>query len=81
MRLGRYTSTRLIAAFHVILYFAREHLNIPDLEQHIDVSISRLRELEDTTIVDPDYPEIAEEPVYNDDDAIKEPNSSNEEET
>ena len=70
-----------IAAFRVIPYFAREHLNIPDLEQHIDVSVSRLRELEDMTVPDPDYPEIAEEPVYNDDDAIEEPDSGDEEET
>ena len=70
-----------IAAFRIILYFTCKHLDIPDLEQHIDISISRLRELKDTTVADPDYPEIAEEPVYNDDDAIEEPDSSDEEET
>ena len=46
-----------IAAFRVVPYFAREHLEIPDIEQHIDVSVSRLRELENTTNPDPDNPD------------------------
>jgi hypothetical protein len=42
------------AAFRIVPYFAREHIDLPDLEQHIDVSVARLRELEDTTTPDPD---------------------------
>jgi hypothetical protein len=49
------------AAFRIVPYFARENIDLPDLEQHIDVSAARLRELEDTTVVDPDHPENAEE--------------------
>lgn len=43
-----------IAAFRVIPYFPRQVLTIPDLEQLIDVSISRLRELEHNDEIDPD---------------------------
>ena len=54
-----------VAAFRVVPYFARHELNIPDLEDHIDVSTTRLRELERSTSADPDDPEIAE-PAYAD---------------
>ena len=30
----------LIAAFQIILYFACEHLDLPDLKQHIDISVT-----------------------------------------
>jgi hypothetical protein len=50
-----------IAAFRAVPYFAREHLDLPDLEQHIDVSVSRLRELENTTNPDPDNPDYSED--------------------
>jgi hypothetical protein len=60
-----------IAAFRVVPYFTREHLDLPDLEQHIDVSAARLRELKDTTVSDPDYPEIAEEPDFDKDDSVE----------
>ena len=43
-----------IAAFRIILYFAWEHLDLPDIEQHLDISAARLHELEDTTAADPD---------------------------
>ena len=38
-----------IAAFRLIPYFARQHIDLPPLENLLDVSIKRLRELEDTT--------------------------------
>jgi hypothetical protein len=60
-----------IAAFRVVPYFARKHLDLPDLEQHIDVSAARLRELEDTTVSNPDYPEIAEELDFDEDDSVE----------
>jgi hypothetical protein len=60
-----------IVAFRVVPYFACEHLELPDLEQHIDVSAARLRELEDTTVSDPDYPKIAEEPDFDEDDSVE----------
>ena len=46
-----------IAAFRVVPYLAHEKLELPDIEQHIDISVSRLRELENTTNPDPDIPE------------------------
>ena len=42
-----------IAAFRVVPYLAREKLKLPNIEQYIDVSISRLRELENMTNPDP----------------------------
>jgi hypothetical protein len=45
---------RPIAAFRLIPYFARQHINLPPLENLLDVSIKRLRELEDTTLEDTD---------------------------
>ena len=33
------------AAFRVIPYFARDHIDIPNLEDHIDVTVVRLREM------------------------------------
>jgi hypothetical protein len=46
-----------VAAFRVVPYFARSHIDIPDLEQHIDVGVARLRELERSTTADPDDPD------------------------
>jgi hypothetical protein len=40
---------RPIAAFRLIPYFARQHIDLPPLETLLDVSIERLRELEETT--------------------------------
>jgi hypothetical protein len=59
-----------IAAFRVVPYFARTHLDLPNLEQHIDVSVSRLRELEDSTMTDPDNHGFIEIPDYGDNDDI-----------
>ncbi len=44
-------------AFRVVPYFAHNHIDIPDLKQHIDVSVTRLHELEASTSADPDKPE------------------------
>ena len=43
-----------IAAFRVVPYFARRSIDLPDLDQHIDVSVARLRKLEATTMPDSD---------------------------
>jgi len=43
---------RPIAAFRLIPYFARQHIDFPPLEDLLDVSIERLRELENTTLED-----------------------------
>ena len=55
-----WTGDAPVAAFRVVPYFARHELSIPDLEEHLDVSTTRLRELERSTTIDPDDPEIAE---------------------
>ena len=43
-----------VAAFRVIPYFARTKLELPPLEDLIDVSLSRLQQMKDTTYKDPD---------------------------
>ena len=45
---------RPTAAFRVIPYFARRTIPLPDLDSFIDVSTDRIRELEDSTVADPD---------------------------
>ena len=45
---------RPIAAFRLIPYFARQHINLPPLDRLLDVSMDRLRALEDTTYEDTD---------------------------
>ena len=44
------------AVFRIIPYFAHEHIEIPDIQNHIDVMITRLREMEDATDQDPEDP-------------------------
>ena len=43
-----------IAAFHVIPYFARQHIDVPPLDELIDITLRQLCELEDTTLSDLD---------------------------
>jgi len=45
---------RPVAAFRIIPYFARKQIDIPPLDQLLDVSMSRLRELENTAEEDPE---------------------------
>jgi hypothetical protein len=45
---------RPIAAFRVIPYLARERIEIPSVEDLIDVSTAHLQELENTTKEDPE---------------------------
>jgi len=44
-----------IAAFRIVPYFTRKNIDLPDLEQHIDVLVARLCKLKDMTVADPDY--------------------------
>jgi Integrase zinc binding domain/RNase H-like domain found in reverse transcriptase len=58
---------RPIAAFRVIPYFARAKLDLPPLEELIDISQRRLAEMEETEATDPDADdEVAEEPAEDD---------------
>lgn len=45
---------RPIAAFRVIPYFARSTIQLPPLDDLLDISKARLQELRDSTIADPD---------------------------
>ena len=45
---------RPIAAFHVIPYFTRQLINVPPLDELIDITSCRLRELEETMLSDLD---------------------------
>ena len=45
---------RLIAAFRVIPYFTRQRIDVPPLDELIDITSCRLRELEETTLSDLD---------------------------
>lgn len=45
---------RPVAAFRVVPYFARKHIELPPLDRLLDVSSSRLREMEQSNVADPD---------------------------
>jgi len=45
---------RPVAAFRLIPYFVRTHIDLPPLEDLLDVSIARLKQLEETTFADTD---------------------------
>ena len=45
---------RPIAAFRVIPYFTRQCINVPPLDELIDITSRRLCELEETTLLDLD---------------------------
>jgi hypothetical protein len=45
---------RPVAAFRVVPYHARTSLELPPLNTLLDISISRLKQMEDSTLVDPE---------------------------
>jgi len=73
---------RPIAAFRVIPYFARRSLPLPDLESFLDISASRLQELEGTITTDPEADDTADSDVASIDAAAisDAPNGSDDEE-
>ena len=44
----------MFPAFHVIPYFTQQSIDIPPLDELIDITLHRLRELEETMLSDPD---------------------------
>ena len=42
------------ATFRIIPYFTQEHINIPDIQNHIDITVTRLQEMEDAMDQDPE---------------------------
>ena len=69
-----------IAAFRVVPYLAHEKLELPDIEQYIDVSVSQLQELENTTNPDPDIPEDPDDLVPDDTDILDDQSNNSDEE-
>jgi len=61
---------RPTAAFRLIPYFYRSRIDLPPLEQLLDVSRQRLDELRNSTAVDPDelFDDIEEDTQSSDDD-------------
>ena len=62
---------RPVAAFRVIPYFARTSIALPPLDSLLDISTSRLTELENSTLVDPEDDEAdtaLEDPDFHEDD-------------
>ena len=68
-----------VTAFRIVPYFARDNIDLLDLEQHIDMSAACLCKLEDTPIMNPDYPEPLKEQSY-DIDVAEQPEDSDGEE-
>jgi hypothetical protein len=56
-----------IAAFRVILYFARSKITVPPLAELLDISQRRLQELEESKPTDPDNELINEDNFLADD--------------
>ena len=56
---------RPVAAFRVLPYFARTALDVPSLEDLIDISQERLKQMEDSLTIDPDDEED-EDPLRDD---------------
>jgi hypothetical protein len=57
---------RPFAAFRVIPYFARTKLDIPNLEDLIDISNARLSEMKEADVPDPDDDDIQDEGIDED---------------
>jgi hypothetical protein len=69
---------RPVAAFRVIPYFARKSLDLPELDQFLDIPADRLQSMEDSVLADPDADSaIAIAP--DDDDENEEPDFANNE--
>jgi hypothetical protein len=45
-----------VAAYRIILYFAREYIELPDFEEYSDISVKRLRKMERSTAEDLEDP-------------------------
>ena len=58
---------RPIAAFRVVPYFPRTSIDIPPLEDLIDISRARLTEMEESESADPEEdPDVEEDPLLDD---------------
>ncbi len=55
-----------VAAFRVVPYFAQKSLDIPNIQQHIDVTAARLKQMERTPDADPDEAEAVDKALADD---------------
>ena len=69
-----------IAAFRVVPYLTCEKLKLPNIEQYIDVFVSQLRELKNTTNPDPDIPEDPNDLVPDDTNILDDHSDNSDEE-
>src|SRR5258708_4908376 len=56
-----------VAAFRIIPYFVRKSLDIPDIQQHIDVTAACLKQMERTPDANPNKAEAVDEALADDD--------------
>src|SRR5258708_32983065 len=56
-----------VATFRVVPYFVWKSLDIPDIQQHIDVTVACLKQMERTPDADPDKVEAVDEALADDD--------------
>ena len=54
---------RPVAAFRVVPYFARKSITLPDLSNFLDISVTRLRDMEDSALLGDDDPEVFDMPL------------------
>ena len=47
-----------VAVFRVVPYLTRKNIEVPDLEQHINISVNRLRELKWSITSDPNEQDV-----------------------
>ena len=62
---------RPVAAFRVVPYQARKSIELPPLDSLLDISLARLKEMEDSTLIDPEDDELndqLDDPETQDDD-------------
>ena len=54
-----------ITAHWAVPYFAQDYIEIPDLQQHVDISVTRLCALKQSMVANPDLPERVIEDISN----------------
>ena len=64
-----------IAAFHVIPYFARKKIDVPDLDALLDISAQRLRHMEATNSEDPEEDDLRGDELDESDDETSQPDA------
>jgi hypothetical protein len=60
-----------VVAYRVIPYFARDYIELPDFEKYSDISVKRLREMENSTAADPEDSEALYESGASDEAHVK----------